>query len=560
MKCLRGESKVYGKGIPTLAIMLILLGMCPYGSPAEDHQNGSEATFKVNSRLVVVDVVANDSGGKPIREMKSKDFAVIEDGKPQSIVAFEEHSAEATPKTNAAEVHLGANEYTNYLTRTDSDALTVLLLDSLNGSQQDLTFGKRELLNYIKNLPRGKKIALYNLGAQLRLVQNFTDDSDVLIAAAQKLSAKSSSVYANNKDVSATVAELRQSGLAKNPRVFRSMLETLGEDYQAKEDTRSLDSLEALTQLARALAVVPGRKNLIWISAGFPFDPQRDAARLQKISALLAVSRIAVYPVDVRGVQAMSATGETSSTELFGSREAYETSSGQYQENLSVVETLQTTAQLTGGHAYVNRNDVHKAIGDAADSSASYYTVAYRSSNNDWNGKYRKITIKSTRAGARLLYRNGYYAVVDPLNTTESPDQAVALAMQEDAPNATQFIFKTRVVPPSQAGKPILIDMLIDAHDLSVVTSGDTRIPEVQFVGVAWDGNGKQAANFSATFKEPISNERWQTMMRTGIQLHRELTLPAGSFQLRLGVVDRRANRVGTLDVPVTIPATHSTH
>jgi hypothetical protein len=73
--------------------------------------------------------------------------------------------------------------------------------------------------------------------------------------------------------------------------------------------------MDALQQLARYLSAIQGRKNLIWFSGSFPisFDPDPDqplpflAVRnyedeLRKTSELLTAARVAVYPVDARGM------------------------------------------------------------------------------------------------------------------------------------------------------------------------------------------------------------------------------------------------------------------
>ena len=77
----------------------------------------------------------------------------------------------------------------------------------------------------------------------------------------------------------------------------------------------------------------------------------------------------------------------------------------------------------------------------------------------------------------------------------------------------------------------------------------------VQFVGIAWDSSGKQVAGFSEGFHRGVPPEQWQRLLTTGLQLHREIQLGPGSYQLRLGVMDRVAGRIGTLDVPLTIVA-----
>ncbi len=401
-----------------------------------------------------------------------------------------------------------------------------------------------------------RESALYTLGSQLRMVQGFTDDTDTLIAAAEQLSTRPHSVYTNNREMSATIGEVRESGLLKSPKsVSRAMVRFLGDDYQGKSEMRSQDTLDALTQLARALAVVPGRKNLIWISGGFPFDSLTNADRLQRVSALLAATRIAVYPVDVRGVLSMQPDGQTRDSEI-PRNQAYEVSAGLDEENRTLVETMQNVAHITGGRAYVNRNDLDHAIADAMETGSSYYTLAYRPSNNNWNGNFRKITVKAARPKVKALYRNGYYAVLDPLSTKEDPNIVAAFAMQREVPPSTQLIMKARAVPPDEPGRPVAIDMLLDARDLAYApTPEKQQRPEVQFIAVAWDSNGKKCGSFSETFSPSLSQEQLQTLFRNGMQFHQPMTLPPGSYQLRLGVMDRLAGRVGTIDVPLVIEA-----
>ena len=218
--------------------------------------------------------------------------------------------------------------YTNYVTRTDPGALTVLLFDALNTDRQHLVYARSEMLSFLKKLPPGKKVALYTLGSQLRMAQGFTGDSDQLIAAAEQISTTPNPAYTNTRELSATIGELTEAGAARVPRAYRSLVRFLAENYESKADLRSRDTLEALTQLARALAVLPGRKNLIWISGGFPFDTS-NAPQLQKVATLLAANRIAVYPVDVRGVVTMAADGSTRDSEIFSNRtQSYETHFG----------------------------------------------------------------------------------------------------------------------------------------------------------------------------------------------------------------------------------------
>ena len=98
--------------------------------------------------------------------------------------------------------------------------------------------------------------------------------------------------------------------------------------------------------------------------------------------------------------------------------------------------------------------------------------------------------------------------------------------------------------------------MLIDVHDLAFTEgTGKQKTPVVQFVAVAYDGSGKPSGSFSMGFHPTLAPAQMEALLRTGAQLHQELLLKPGSYQLRLGVMDRLSGRIGTLDVPLTIEA-----
>jgi VWFA-related protein len=528
-------------------------------APAKDAASPASApSFKSSSRLVIVDVVVTDNNGQPVHDLKTQDFTVLEDGKSQRVLNFEEQRPDATPKAKPLALNLPPNVYTNYVTGAEPGALTVLLFDTLNTDRQHLTFAKDEMVRFLKKLPPGRQVALFTLSDRLQMVQGFTGNTDTLIAVAQQLSTKSHAAYTNATEFSAAMGEMRESGLGNSPKAFRNMAQFLAEDYVGKMDSRALDTLDALNLLARSLAVVPGRKNLIWISGGFPFDISSNAPQLRKTTALLAATRIAVYPVDVRGVLTMGMDGSTRSSETVGSvqTQSYETATGIDMENASIVETLLNTAKLTGGKAYINNNDLQTAINDGMQTGSNYYTLAYRPDNADWNGKFRKIAVRSSRPNLKLLCRSGYYSILDPLGSKGDPSRIVAIAMQPTVPVSTQLIMKARVVPPGDAGKPTAIDMLVDVHDLALNEGPDKqKMPDVQFVAIAWDANGKQVASFSEGYHPALSPTQLDGLMRTGLQLHEDMALKPGSYQLRLGVMDRLSGGIGTLDVPLTIEA-----
>jgi hypothetical protein len=214
---------------------------------------------------------------------------------------------------------------------------------------------------------------------------------------------------------------------------------------------------------------------------------------------------------------------------------------------------MQSIASLTGGRAHINNNDLEGVIADSMQSGSRYYSLAYRPAAIEWNGKFRKIVLKTSRRDVKLLYRSGYYATSDAPSLKDDPDRVVAMAMQPSAPASTQLIMKARVVPPKSPGEVTGIDILIDVHDLTLTEDKVQKEPDVQFVGVAWDAHGKASANFSEAFRAPLTPAQLESLLRTGLQVHQGMLLKPGSYQLRLGVMDRLSGRIGTLDVPLAV-------
>jgi VWFA-related protein len=128
---------------------------------------------------------------------------------------------------------------------------------------------------------------------------------------------------------------------------------------------RILDTFSALEAIANHVKGIPGRKNLLWISAGFPLaigtpdtggradmsQVRTFGVEMERAVRALNSANIAVYPIDARGL-----------------------SVGNPYINVS---TMREMAQETGGTAYYNRNDLHRAVRTALDDSRDVYSLTY---------------------------------------------------------------------------------------------------------------------------------------------------------------------------------------
>jgi hypothetical protein len=317
-------------------------------------------------------------------------------------------------------------------------------------------------------------------------------------------------------------------------------------------------TFEAMGALARALSGYTGRKNLFWLSEAFPGTvlPNREDSRqnvrnylaiFQKYSGQLESAQISVYPIDLRGLKNSSLQGIGGSPEFVSStrRDA---------DAVGSQLTMRDVADQTGGRAFYNTNDIKVALKRGMEHGATYYTLAYAPRNQNWNGGFRRIVVKSGHAGVRLDYRQGYYATRDDPGPADTAHRMLVAEMQPGVPESTMLLLRVKVAAAEQVSDNVSIDYGVYAADLAF--SGDAiKHARLEFVAVAWDRDNKPAGNVSQTMELDLRPETFKQMQNTGVPAHQYLTLKAGQYKLRLGVMDYASGKIGTLEVPVTVPA-----
>lgn len=154
--------------------------------PQSEHLEGTAAVLKVKTRLVVVDVIALDRKGAPVADLKADDFTFQEENKPQKIRIFNfQESAQGQPAVMAPAA-LPANRITNMPRFKTNSALNVLLLDGINVSNANQKYARAEMLKFLEKLPAGQPLAVYAMGARLRMLQDFTVNPALLKDAVKK--------------------------------------------------------------------------------------------------------------------------------------------------------------------------------------------------------------------------------------------------------------------------------------------------------------------------------------------------------------------------------------
>jgi VWFA-related protein len=522
--------------------------------------------FHASSRLVIVDVVVADGKGEAVSGLTTHDFTVFEDGKPQKIADFSARIDPKDPALGARPMLLPPNQFTNMTIGQRFDRpITIILLDMLNSSGTDQAVARQEMIRFLKRLPPGERISLFALGTHLRMMQGFSGNSQTLIRAATALMAKTSPhliTEAEREDNAATVDAMTAGLDSASAEAVRDSLERVMSEEEVFKGTERLETtLKAINTLTEAVGGYPGRKTLVWLSADFPFRLGPDFAshglehfmrdhseEIKKTQSALADAQIAVYPIDIRGLATIGF--QTSSPHDIKITDLQRQSTELYDSH----GAMNDIARETGGEAYYNTNDIRGAMSQAVADETKYYTLAYVPDNHEWNGKYRKIEVKAAK-GLRLTYRRGYFATEKKELSEEESRQLFQTAMQPYLPEYTMVLMKVKVLAPDATSKLVRIDYAVNARDVSFSDPGDQHEHAVlDFLATAWDKNNQDAGRVGKTVRAALPPQSYVQVMKTGIPLHQELELKPGTYTLRLGVIDRGSQRIGTVDVPVTVP------
>jgi VWFA-related protein len=566
-------------------------------SPTQE-PGASNTVLKVKTRLVIVDVIAQDKKGQPVTGLQQSDFKIREDGKPQSIsvFAFQHPVPEVAASRPQPEIP-APNVFRNVPRFQTNSALNVILLDALNCTLLDQFYVRDEMVKFLEKLPQGQPVAIYALGRKLRLLQDFTTDLTELKRIVRLFKGESSHVL-NNPTGTAEVPMTLQGfadQLTKelDPEIRIQIQNFAQEDTSNRSDLTVAYTVSALTSLARMLAGYPGRKNLIWITESIPMhmfagsyqpkieqqgsnlvrvlpDGQSEVrtrrsydSQLALVANLFADAQVAVYPIDARGLIGSpfyNVANNVSGQGAMGGL-AMETEGRQAESLFEAHSTMQELAQETGGKAFYNRNNIDSALlGDMKDGS-TYYTVGYYPENKDWNGKFRKIQVSVERHDVKLRYRLGYYAIDRAEYGKEHPQQRdldFSQALDPNAPVATALQFEASVVPPSANENKVLLRFGIDPHLIYFETNADgLRHGEVDCAARVFSPKNidhpvkTEAARIQAQLKPEV----YEKISRTWFPCELKLDLPAGTYYLRLAVRDNLTGLLGSLNAQVVVPA-----
>src|SRR5258707_299002 len=537
------------KLIAILTAMALLFPVGPAIAQEPQKPESAPAPIRVSTELVLVNVVARDKKGNPVRDLKQADFSLYEDGKRQRISTFDLEDVDQLPMTAGATVTgtaPGTLLHSSKKAPPTLDArdrrLIVLFFDfsAMEPDQIDRSVDAAKKFVSSKMQP-ADLLPLVSLATNMHVDCDFTDDKDKLLALLTSYNSGQCQGFDNGATGSA-------EGTAESGGSFT--------EDDTDLNTFSADrKLLALQSLMQALGKLPQKKSIIYFSNGITQTGVDNQSALRAATAAAVKANASIYSLDVRGLQAFPPGGEEQNASLHG-QSAYSGAStlNDLNGNASSQDTLATLSSDTGGKAFFDSNDFSGIFSQVQKDSSVYYVLGFTSSNPAKDGRFRHLKVTINRPDLKLDFRSGYYAGRD----FEHLDRADREQQLEDE-LAAQL---PRVDVPVYAGESyfrkddshyyLAVSLIIPGSQIPFITEKDKDNATIDIIGQALEGRKFPVGNRRDPVKLAVESSR--EVRRKNVQYNTGFLLAPGNYHLKFVVRENQTGRMGSFETDVRIP------
>ena len=522
-------------------------------SPAFPQQNPTGYTFRSQSELVLVNVTARDSHGNLVRDLKQGDFTILEDNKMQQPSSFDvENTDIAHTVAQPSSSLLGPTRpnpakppeaiTTQNTTQFKDRRLIVLFFDLSSMQPDEIDRAVTAAQTYVdKQMAAADLIAVVSLSNSLNVNLEFTEDR----AALKKTLAGFGTGAGEGFDAGTTGTT---EGTADTGQAFTAD----DTEYNIFNTDRRL---EALHSIADRLAGVDQKKSLIYFSSGMDRTGIENQAQLRAATNAAVRANLAIYTMDIRGLQAMVPGGEAQNASLRGtSPYSGQSTLNQYNSNFSSQETLVTLAGDTGGRAFLDSNDFGRVFTGVQQDTSFYYMIGYRSTNTARDGRFRRITVRVNRPGLKLDFRKGYYAPADFQHSTrEDREQQLQDELASELPTTDLPVYLSAGYFRMADNRfYIPVSVIVPGNEIPFTRSSDQDKATLDVLGVVLDPEKRPLGTVRDTVKLAINQS--QLVQRKNVQYESGFTLPSGKYHLKFVVRENQSGRMGSFETDLVVP------
>jgi VWFA-related protein len=547
--------------------------------------------IRVNTELVQTDVMVFDKKGQFVDGLKAEQFALKVDNKPQTISFFDRvTSARAGAERNTAGDTATNSANTPTSTATNRGRIVIFFIDDLHLALDSLVRTRQALTEFIDHgMGDNDQVAITSSSGQIGFLQQFTNERAALRSAVARLNYKLNPKFDAEKppmseyialrirdgDEAALnyyVSEMqkqtctRAAGCPVGVQAMRSLVRERAQQITVFTAPAVDNTLIMLEALMRAAAQLPGRKLLFMMSDGFYLNDRKTGSidRIRRITNAAGRAGVVINTLDARGIisESLSVTNERPLDEggwMIGTNIGEVTMS---QDGLNAL------AGDTGGRAFRNTNrPMAEFVEKVLDETANYYLLAWRPDTEEQKrGKFNHIEASIIgRADLTVRLRTTYFktAPLPILSLKKKSDKDPEKAREDDmrlvidAPLSQQQIPTSLELTLSQmpgVGTQVRATIQISRESLTFDLSDGKQSSDLDIGGIFYNDKGKPLNSFVGrlrVFPVPV-NASADRRSQAVYAFH--AWLPAGLYQVRVGVRDIKSGRIGSAMQWIEIP------
>ena len=531
-----------------VAVLVTLSLLCP----ALPGQEQTDYVFHAESDLVLVNVTVRDKNGKFVSGLKPSNFTILEDNKPQKIVSFDVENVDALPAVDVAQAKplagsatgqpSGPPSATDLASQFKDRRLIVLFFDLSAMEPDEIDHAVTSAEHYLdaQMLP-ADLVSIISLGSSLLVNQDFTSDRALLKKQLDEFSSGSGQGF--EEGTTGTTEGTPDSG---------QPFTADDTEYNIFNTDRRL---EALRSVAEKLAYVQQKKSLIYFSSGMDRTGIENQSELRAAVNAAVRSNLAIYTMDMRGLQALVAGGEAQNASLRGvSAYSGQATLNALNSNFTTQETLVTLASDTGGRAFLDSNDFSKIFTGVQQDTSTYYLLGYHSTNAARDGRYRRIVVKSSLPGVKIDYRRGYYAPADYQHSTkDDKERQLEEELASDLP-ATDFPLYLGVSYFRLEGNKFFvpISLVVPGSQIPFVRSSDRDKATLDVIGIVLDNEHHPLNRIRDTVKLAVNTST--EVQKKNVQYDTGMSLLSGKYHLKFVVRENQTGRMGSFESDIEVP------
>ena len=548
------------KHSPQLLLFLLCVVVSGGLLQAQETTPNPEQLFMdtVHVNLVNFDVFVTDKQGNPVNDLTAADFEVLEDGRPVAVTHFRrvqrpipgQTRVEPTAPPAADEPgNIAATETTGVPPVLPADpSYIVVVVDNLNIR----TFNRKRVFGQLRSFLRNNvaaedKVMLATLNRNFKVREGFTTDRTRITS--RLIEIESEATGGSNHD--GDRGDFFQS-IKRAESVTSAMGRARMYSMELRNDTRA--TLDGLQELVGSLGGLEGRKALLYVSDGLPMVAGEDAylavgetfddtsaimgskefdltRSFQQIANKANTNRVTFYTIDASGLRAPTAISAEHGRQ--GPSPAVEE-----RNHHNLQAPLRQIAQITGGRAILNTNDVGPALVKASQDLYLYYSLGYRPSHAG-DGRYHDIEVHLKRRGLDVRHRQGYR---DRSSAQRMIDGTESTLLYGEGKNRLGVSLAAQPSSPGDDGRFLIpIEVSIPIGNLTLVPSGQQHLGRLRlFVGVL-DESGRLSPIEGSPLLIEIPNQDID-QARSQSWIHQlQLQMRPGTQRVTIGVLDELA-------------------